>query len=326
MPVIDIHSHVIPELPGHAARLQDDRWPSFTVEDGVGLLGRGGAVVRRVGPPAWNVTARIAEMDRVGADRHVLSPIPPLVCDWGSEEDAASWARGLNESVAAMISRRPDRFSGLGTVSLHHPEAATEELGHVLELGLTGVEIGTDAGGMELDDLRLLPFFQRAEQLGLLVFVHPLILGSTTSSTSRITGHELTFGLGMGTDTAIAASHLVFGGVTRACPDLRICLAHGGGTFFWALPRIARLWDSRQPEQANQTSALTASVMVDTVVYDPRNIAYLVEALGQDRLLFGTDFPLPAQDDLSGGVLSQLPGPQRDAIIGGNAARLLGLA
>jgi aminocarboxymuconate-semialdehyde decarboxylase len=324
--VIDVHTHVIPDLPDHAVRLADDRWPSFTVDGAVGRLSRDGSVVRTVGPAAWDMTARIAEMDRAGVQRHVLSPIPPLICDWGSAADAASWARHLNDSIAAMVRARPDRFSGLGTVSLHHPDAALDELDHVTEAGLCGVEIGTDAGGRELDDPVLLPFFAKAERLGLLLFVHPLILGAVTSFTDRIRGHELTFGLGMGTDTAIAAGRLAFGGVTRACPRLRICLAHGGGTFFWALARIARLWDRADRPAADRTATLTASIVVDSVVYDPRNVGYLVGALGPERVLFGTDFPLPAQDDLSGAVLRELSGKEREQILGENAARLIGLA
>ena len=204
MTTVDIHTHVIPDLPDHATRLADDRWPSFSVDGEVGRLSRNGVVVRTVGPAAWDMTARIGEMDRAGVDRHVLSPIPPLVCDWGTVADAASWARHLNESIAALVRARPDRFSGLGTVSLHHPDAALDELDYVRQLGLSGVEIGTDAGGREFDDPVLLPFFEQAERLGLLLFVHPLILGDSTSFTQRIRGRELTFGLGMGTDTAIA--------------------------------------------------------------------------------------------------------------------------
>jgi aminocarboxymuconate-semialdehyde decarboxylase len=324
MTTVDIHTHVIPDLPDHATRLADDRWPSFSVDGEVGRLSRNGVVVRTVGPAAWDMTARIGEMDRAGVDRHVLSPIPPLVCDWGTVADAASWARHLNESIAALVRARPDRFSGLGTVSLHHPDAALDELDHVRQLGLCGVEIGTDAGGREFDDPVLLPFFEQAERLGLLLFVHPLILGDSTSFTQRIRGRELTFGLGMGTDTAIAAGRLVFGGVTRACPQLRVCLAHGGGTFFWALPRTARLWDQPPRPAADRTAALTANIVVDSVVYDPRNIGYLVSALGAERVLFGTDFPLPAQDDLRGAVLRELPEPERQQILGQNAARLLG--
>ena len=324
--VIDVHTHVIPDLPDHAVRLADDRWPSFSVDGTVGRLSRDSSVVRTVGPAAWDMTARIAEMDRAGVQRHVLSPIPPLICDWGSAEHAASWARHLNESIAAIVAARPDRFSGLGTVSLHHPDAALDELDRVQRNGLCGVEIGTDGGGREFDDPALLPFFAKAERLGLLLFVHPLILGAVTSFTDRISGHELTFGLGMGTDTAIAAGRLAFGGVTRACPRLRICLAHGGGTFFWALARIARLWDRPDRPPADRTAALTANIVVDSVVYDPRNVGYLVQTLGPARVLFGTDFPLPAQDDLRGAVLRDLPDTERRLILGGNAARLLGLA
>jgi aminocarboxymuconate-semialdehyde decarboxylase len=324
--VVDVHTHMVPRLPEHRAKLRDDRWPSFAVDGEIGRLSRDGQVVRTVGPAAWDMDARIAVMDSLGVRRHVLSPLPPLVCDWGEAPDATAWARAVNESIAATVAEHPDRFSGLGTVSLHHPDVLVAELEHVHALGLSGVEIGTSGGGRELDDPALYPFFEAAEALGMRLFVHPLILGSEAGWTERISGHEVTFGLGMGTDTAIAAARLVFGGVTARYPGLSVCLAHGGGTFVWALPRIARLWDRPDRDPAHTAARLSAGIVVDTVLYDPHNVEFLVAALGADRLLFGTDFPLPAQDDLAGGVLSGLDSETRGRVARDNANAWLGLA
>jgi aminocarboxymuconate-semialdehyde decarboxylase len=174
------------------------------------------------------------------------------------------------------------------------------------DAGLRGVEIGTTADGTEFDHPGLREFFAAAGEPGMIVFVHPLILGPEAGWTPRITGAEVSFGLGMITDTAIAAAKLVFGGVVEACPGLRICLAHGGGSF-GALPRIAHLWDRAHERPASQ---LVRNVVVDTVVYRAENVIYLRDVLGAERLVFGTDYPLPAQDDLTGGTLAAL-GPAR---------------
>lgn len=317
---VDFHTHVVVDVPDFAERFGDQRWPSFRLADGQGRLTRNGQVVRSVAPSAWRLALRIEDMDAAGVDRQVLSPIPPLICDWGEMGPATEWADRINLGVAEMVRENPSRFSGLGTVPLQYPDRAAAVLQRAREAGLCGVEIGTSAGDRELDHPDMREFFQAAEELDMLVFVHPLILGAETGWTDRITGLASTFGLGMGTDTAIAASRLVFGGVTKDCPELRICLAHGGGTFVWALARIAHLWD-----QMNETpaAALVQNVFVDSVVYRPANLRYLCDAIGSARILFGTDYPLPAQDDLQGSILTGLADGDVEKIAGANAMELL---
>jgi aminocarboxymuconate-semialdehyde decarboxylase len=319
---IDFHTHVVVDLPDFAARYGDSRWPSFAVDGDVGRLSRDGKVARTLSPAAWSAARRVEDMEMAGIDVQVISPIPPLVCDWPAPEQGAAWCAHINEGVAAMVAAAPGRFVGLGTVPLQHPGLAAASLEHAHRLGLAGVEIGTDVGGRELDDPALSEFFATASRLGMIVFVHPLILGDQAAWTGRIAGAAVNFGLGMTTETAIAAARLVFGGVTARYPELRICLSHGGGTFFWAFPRIARMWDARGEAKA---SDLVRHVYVDSVVYEPENLQYLCQRVGPDRVVFGTDYPLPAQDSLTGETLSGL-GPDATALVGGGtAARLLGL-
>lgn len=320
---IDFHTHIVVDLPDFAERLGDPRWPVFRIDGAAGTLWRDGTPVRSLGPNAWLPQSRIEDMDAVGIDRQVLSPIPPLICDWAQAADAAEWAERVNTGIAAVVDTYPDRFSGLGTVPLHHPDAAIEVLRHAKAAGLAGVEIGTTAGTRELDNPDLREFFHAAADLGMLIYIHPLALGAESSWTNRIAGPASIFGLGMGTDTAIAASRIVFGGVAADCPELRICLAHGGGTFLWALSRIARLWD-----RANETTAdaLIGNVFVDSVVYQAENLEYLWKKIGAARIVFGTDYPLPAQDDLYGSMLNVLPSKEAEQVSGTNAAELLGLS
>jgi aminocarboxymuconate-semialdehyde decarboxylase len=297
-------------------------WPSFDVSSGVGLLTRGGRVLRRVPITAWDVGSRIELMDEMSIDHHVLSPLPPLVCDRGSLTESWLWTRTLNEGLAEVVRQWPNRFSALGTVPLHQPDQASAELRHAHACGLLGVEIGTSVGPRELDDPQLSEFFATARELDMVIFVHPLILGDMAGWTERIVGHEITFGLGMPVDTAIAAAHLLFGAVSEATAGLRLLLAHGGGAFPWVLPRIARLWDLNHETTAAQRAR---NVYVDTVVYQSANVRYLVDVLGPERVLFGTDFPLPAQDDLRNATVSGLDADTVEAILGGNAEKLFGL-
>lgn len=319
---IDFHAHIVVELPDFAERFGDRRWPTFSTADGTGRLSRDGQVVRSMSPSAWSTRLRLDDMDAAGLDRQVLSPVPPLICDWGDPRQATEWADHLNAGIAQVVAEHPGRFSGLGTVPLHYPDKAVDVLQRAHDAGLSGVEIGTTAGDRELDHADLREFFDAAEQLGMIVFVHPLILETGAAWAQRITGLATRFGLGMTTDTAIAASRLVFGGTVARCPQLRICLAHGGGTFFWALSRIARLWDQGDEPRS---SDLTRNVFVDSVVYDQANLRYLCDRIGSDRILFGTDYPLPAQDDLRGSILTGLPAAEAEKVAGLNAAAVLGV-
>ncbi|MDQ2811944.1 MAG: amidohydrolase family protein [Actinomycetota bacterium] len=320
---IDFHTHFVPPLPDFAQRYGDPRWPTFEIDGQVGRLTRDGVVVRTVPPSSWHPQSRLADMEPAGVDMQVLSPLPPLVCDWADPEPASQWCLRLNDGIAHAVAEMPGRFRGLGTVPLQHPDRAVRVLTRAREAGLSGVEVGTTAGAREFDHPDLAEFFGAAAELGMLVFVHPLILGAQAGWTARITGQAVTFGLGMTTDTAIAAAKLVFGGVVPKYPELRICLSHGGGTFAWALPRIARSWDAQGKRPCAE---LIRNIFVDSVVYSPVNLRYLRDVLGPDRLLFGTDYPLPAQDDLAGGVLKLLAAPDAELAGGGNAARLLGIA
>lgn len=317
---VDVHTHVVVDLPDFASRYRDERWPAFSVVDGVGALTRDGAVVRQLRPPAWDIDQRLAEMDAAGIDVQVLSPIPPIICDWSEPERAGAWASRINHGIAEVAAKYPNRFRGLGTVPLRHPRVAVDVLDEAHGLGLAGVEVGTTAGGHELDHPELHEVFDTLQRLGLILFVHPLILGASTGWTERIAGLETTFGLGMTTDTAIAAARLVFGGVTERFPGLRICLSHGGGTFFWALPRIAHLWDRAGERPA--TRELISGLYTDSVVYRPENLAYLCSTIGADHVLFGTDYPLPAQDDLAGTMLATLSETEATLVRGQNARQL----
>lgn len=320
--LIDFHAHVVVDLPNFAERFGDPRWPSFLTQGDEGRLTRNGQVVRSLPPSAWLPRRRIEELDESGVDRQVLSPVPPLICDFGDASLSSQWAAHVNDAIATLVADNPSRFSGLGTVPLRYPEAAIRTLQRAHDSGLSGVEIGTSAGQRELDDPALREFFSAAAELDMIIFVHPLALDLSAYKALRIDGPAVTFGLGMGTDTAVAAAHLVFGGVTADNPELKICLAHGGGTFFWALTRIAHMW---QQQGGQAIGEITRNVFVDSVVYDPGNLRYLCGKIGPEKVLFGTDYPLPAQADLHGTVLAELPEVDAVRIGRQNASELLGL-
>jgi aminocarboxymuconate-semialdehyde decarboxylase len=220
---------------------------------------------------------------------HVLSPVPITLVTWAEPGLAAQFARAQNDALAAVAASAPDRFRWFGSVPLQDVELAVAELERsTRELGMAGVEIGTEVGGLELDDPSLRPFFAAAAALGIPVFVHP----TDSAHAIRRTGAPYEFGLGMLTDTAMAAGALVFGGVLAELPTLRVGLAHGCGSFPWAYPRLARgATLGNGSAEVSDHDAEVRRLWVDALVFDPLHLPLLFERFGADHVLLGSDFP-----------------------------------
>lgn len=285
-PIVDIHAHFLPEgLGDFAAETGDDRWPSLCVGDR-NLIMRGDDVFRRVSSSCFDVQRRIADLDAAGVDHQVLSPVPITFVDWAPADAATRYHAAQNDLLAAAGAGSGGRLSAMGGVALQDPEAAATELGRFRGLGLVGVEIPAVSAGRELDDPALETFWRAASDLGIPVFIHPAHQHTAT----RRTGQPHEFGIGMLTDTALAASALVYGGVLEQFPDLRVGLAHGCGTFAWAQPRLqyfAGLGDA----PTEQLDALARRLWVDSLVFDPAHLGILAARFGPDHIMLGTDHP-----------------------------------
>lgn len=322
----DVHAHLFPTgLPDLAAKSGDQRWPSLVLDDeSTGRIMCGDRVFRKVRPPLWDLASRVDELDRAGVGIQIVSPVPVTLAYWAPADDAADFAREINDGLAAEVARSDGRVIGLGTVPLQDLDAAIGELTRLMtELGLRGVEIGTQIDGRELDDPALRPFFEAASALGAAIFVHPMDGGG---GVIRRTGQPYDFGLGMLTDTAMAATALVFGGVLEAVPGLRIGLAHGCGTFAWAYPRLRMAARLGGDAAVGRFDELVRALWVDCLVFDPLHLRLLTERFGDDHVMVGTDHPfVPGQlenapkllgDAVHAGELSQ---GQANRIRGANA-------
>lgn len=289
---VDIHAHHFgTDLLG-AGLPEDPRWPTLVVGDEGGQIMLGERVFREVRPSLWDTPARIAELDAAAVDVQLISPTPVMLAYWADRRLAFAYARATNDSVALAVDESAGRLAGLGTVPLPHVEDAITELHRcVVDLGLVGVQIGTRIGELDLDDPALRPFFRAADELDAVLFVHPTDGGG---GVIRREGQPYDFGLGMTTDTAIAASTLVFGGVLRECANLRVVLAHGCGTFAWAWPRLrlgASIFTGAAPGEHDD---LVRRLWVDTLVFDPEHLGLLTERFGAGQVVLGTDHPFVA--------------------------------
>jgi aminocarboxymuconate-semialdehyde decarboxylase len=279
------------------------------------------------GPRLVRIDQRLADMDAMGVDVQVISPSPTQYTYWAEPALARELVRLQNEAIAELCARHPTRLAGLGTVALQHPQLAAEQLLHAIQvLGLKGVEISTAVNGLELDDPSLQPFWAQAEALGALVFIHPF--GSTLGE--RTATHYLVNTIGQPLETTIALSHLIFGGVLDAHPGLKLVAAHGGGYLPTSIGRSDHAFKVR-PEAAAKTrqapSAYLKKIWFDTVVYDALALRHLVDRVGASQVVVGTDYPFDMGAYDVHTLVDDTPGLsecEREDILGGNAARLIG--
>lgn len=331
-PTIDFHCHVLTPAaePLVAERPEKKAEPTLMLQAiGAASVAHNNTVMLpQAVPKLTGLAQRLKDMDAMGVDIQVLSPAPPQYYYWADPDLAQALVRVQNEHVAALCAQHPDRFVGLGTVALQHPELAARQLEHALrQLGLKGVEISTSVNGEELDVARLLPFWKAAEALGAIVFIHPF--GTTLGERTR--SHYLSNLIGQPLETTLALSHLIFGGVLDRHPGIKIVAAHGGGY----LPSYCG--------RTNHGHAVRPEVNVgaqrppieylrrmwfDTLVYEPEALRHLVSVVGASQLVVGSDYPFDMGDYDPHGLIAATPGldeAQRAAILGGNAAALLGL-
>src|SRR5437868_433658 len=277
-----------------------------------------------------SIEVRLKDMDRMGIDIQAIAPAPHQTYYWTDPGLGAELARGVNERLAEIVSKWPERFVALGTVPLQDPGLAVAELEHcVKKLGLRGVEINPSVRGMDLSDAKLAldKFFARVVDLGVIIFMHPV--GFTHGE--RLSDHYFNNVIGNPLETTVAASHLIFDGVMERHPKLKIVLPHGGGylAHYWA--RMDHAYRARPDCRVSikrKPSSYLEKFYFDTITFDPGMLRQLVERFGADHVLLGTDYPFDMGVEDPVGVIAKTPkltSKERELIEGRNAAKLLNI-
>src|SRR5262245_16362003 len=284
---------------------------------------------------ASQVAVRLAAMDEQGIDVEALSINP----NWYKlDRDLAKQVCQVqNEKLAAACAANPERFVAFATVALQHPELAAEQLEEgVKKYGLRGAGIGGNVAGEEISDAKFNPFWAKAEQLGVVVFIHPQGDGAPAQLQQRFKGNGyLGNVIGNPLETTIALSHLIFEGTLDRYPGIKICAAHGGGFLpsysgrsDFGCPTRADLCPGGTHGQIKKTpSEYLKQMYFDTMVFNTEGVHHLVAEVGASRLMVGTDFPYPWTKTAVDLILDtpELSDDDKIAILGGNAAKLLGL-
>lgn len=334
MHVIDIHFHVVPPLFVDALRrgafkgvVETDRsrtpeWMVFTAPPGTPIEPETELEERACEPGLI-----AAALDERGLTAAAMSPPPELLIYWAPPETGIRLARLMNDAMADLARRRPDRFLGLATLPMQAPEAAAAELERaVTGLGLKGAAICTHVNGLDLDDRRFAPVFTRAEELDVPLFLHPQNAGNLR----RLHDMHLWNTVGFPFETALTASRMVMGGVFVRHPGLNVILAHGGGYFPYQIGRLDHAWSRRAELRAHlprKPSWYLRNIYCDDLVHDPLSLQFLVDRFGPDHVVLGCDYSFGMGTTQAAAWVRELglPAAQERAILGGTLARLLKL-
>ena len=330
VPVIDIHSHNVPcgwpDLEAETAGPGPWPWLKVTSErDAMIMLGD--SQFRAIDERCWNASVRLADMDADGVDMQVVSPTPVFFQYHRSANESERIARIFNDLAAQMCAEAPDRLIPFCQVPLNDPEAACRELDRSLANGHAGVEIGNHVGDRDLDDPGVVEFLQHCASVGAPVFVHPWDMPEGP----RLSRWMAQWLVGMPAETHLSVLAMILGGAfDKISPDLRICFAHGGGSFAMWLGRMDNAWH-RRPDLVGVSelppSAYIDRFSVDSVVFDPNALRLLVDTMGASRVMLGSDYPYPLGELPVGNVVEQadfLDQGSKEAILGGNALTWLG--
>jgi aminocarboxymuconate-semialdehyde decarboxylase len=315
---IDVHSHFFPLEVLDALRTQGGRYrtPVRTEADGRVFVVTPERPYGPIGPGFYDLEHRLKFMQEEGITTQVLCAPPFLFYYWLDARAALDVIRMENDAIAVAVAEHPERFIGLGTIPLQDVRLAVQECERIAGRGLRGVEIGSNVDGRDLDGDQFRAFFEAAEALGLAILIH----GGNVASGDRMDDYHLRNLVGFPTDTTLAAARLIFSGVLDRFPRLRICIAQAGGFLPYVVGRFDHGYAVR-PECrrfiAQAPSDYLRRLYFDTLTHSPRVLRLLLDTVGSERIMLGSDFPfdmgapnprsvVTAQADLPSAALSRI--------------------
>jgi len=305
---IDTHAHILPpSWPNLAGKYGDDRFPVMIDADGRHRIYKDGRFFREVWANAFDPDVRIAEYARFGVGVQVVSTVPVLFSYWARPNQALELHRYLNDHTAGICRDHPRHYAGIGTVPLQSPTLAIQEMERCIDqLGLQGVQIGSHCEAWNLDAPELFPFFEAAAELGAAILVHPWdMMGAST-----MPKYWLPWLVGMPAEQARAACCLIFGGVLERLPRLKVCFAHGGGSFPYTIGRIEHGFRMRPDlvatDNARNPREYLGRLYFDSCVHDDAALRYLLDVAGTDKVMLGTDYPFPLGEQEPGSGIAAL--------------------
>jgi len=327
---IDIHTHILPE-----------KIPNFKERFGYGgfihldhhkpccaRMMKDDKFFREVQDNCWDPAVRIKECDVHGVHIQVLSTVPVMFSYWAKPQDCLDVSMFLNDHIAGIVKQYPDRFIGLGTIPMQDTKLAIRELERCMkELGMAGIQIGTNVNQLNLNEPQFFEIFEAAQELNAAVFIHPWEMYGQ----EHIQKYWLPWLVGMPAETSRAICSMIFGGVFERLPKLRVAFAHGGGSFPLTLGRIKHGFDAR-PDLVAVDNTISPEkyldrLYFDSLVHDEKVLRYLIDFAGVNRVAVGSDYPFPLGEDVPGKMIKEMVIGEKDRerLLSGTALEWLGV-
>jgi aminocarboxymuconate-semialdehyde decarboxylase len=330
MKMVDIHSHFLPRgWPDLAARFGTPDWPWLRhTAPGEAMLMIGNREFRPVTAACWDPGVRLEAMDRDGVDVQVMCATPVLFSYDRPPAQALECARIFNDAAREICAAKPRRLKSLCQVPLQDTELACRELSRAMADGHVGVHIGNHVGPRELNDEGLITFLQHCAAEGAAVFVHPWDM----MGPERMSKYMLPWLVAMPAETQLSILWLILSGAFERLPrSLKLCFAHGGGSFPYLIGRVDNAWRNRdivREDCPRLPSSYIDRFHVDAAVFSGDALAFLVKSMGEDRVMLGSDYPYPLGEQQVGSLIRSHPDlgdRARDKLLHANATHFFGL-